>query len=109
MENMNGMMRIINLAIGIWATYSAISGKGAVYKNDYPKAIKEEANAFMRKFLWFIGPFMVVTTGALYLLEYLGVSSQAVLIFDLASVAIVVITVVVYVILFRRRFGKYLK
>ena len=108
-ENSDSIFRILNLVIGIWATYSAITGKGAAYKNDYPKGVKEAANALLRKFLWGIGPFMVVSTGLLYLLDYLGVDKQTVLVIDLASVAIVVVAVVVYVILFRKRYGKYLK
>ena len=109
MENMDGMLRIINLVIGVWATYAAISGKGAAYKNDYPKAIKADADALMRKFLWVIGPFMLVSTGLLYLLEYLGVHADIVRIIDLVSIAIVIALVVVYVVILRKRFGEYLK
>lgn len=109
MENMDGMLRIINLVIGVWATYAAISGKGAAYKNDYPKAIKADADALMRKFFWIIGPFLIVSTGALYLLEYLKVDAGIVRIIDYVSSAIVVIWVIVLVVLLKKRFGKYLK
>ena len=36
MEGMDNMLVIFNLLIGGYATYAAIVGKGAAYKNDYP-------------------------------------------------------------------------
>ena len=45
MEGTMDFMIIFNLVIGIYALYAGITGKGAAYKNDYPKKIQAEANA----------------------------------------------------------------
>ena len=114
MENFNGMMRIFNLVIGAWATYSAISGKGMAYKSDYPADIQEAANKMLRIVLWIVGPTMLVLTGLIYLFEHLDAGAMGayhLLAFwlDVAIIAIVVITIIAYIIVFRVRFGKRLK
>ncbi len=80
--------------------YSAITGKGPAYKNDYPKAMKEEANAFLRKFCWYIGPVATITG----VLDYLGYTWAY-----WVSMGVIIPAIVIYVILFRRKFNKYLK
>lgn len=101
--NMDSFMQIFNLLIGVLATYYAITGKGYAYKNDYPEEIKAEANALLRKFLWFIGPFVLVFA----LLEYFaGLDEGTKFILNWVQIGGVLIAIIVYVIMFRRRFGK---
>ncbi len=60
MESMDKMMSVILILIGIFVMYSAITGKGPAFKNEYPKAMKEEADKMLRTFCWIIGPITVV-------------------------------------------------
>ncbi len=86
--------------IGVFVLYSAITGKGPAFKNDYPKAMKEDADKMMRKFCWIIGPIVTVTG----VLDYMGYSWAY-----WVSLATVMPAIIVYMILFRKRFKKYLK
>lgn len=98
-QSMNQFMAALIAFTGVMALYYAITGKGKVFENDYPKAMKEEANMFMRKYMWFVGPVALVS-GVLELIGY-----------DWAYWIgfIIIPSIVVYYILFRRRFKQYLK
>ena len=61
LEDMNKFMSGFMVIVGIFILYSAFTGKGPAYKNDYPKGMKEEANKLMRTFCWVIGPVATVT------------------------------------------------
>lgn len=98
--SMNGFFAVFTIAIGVFALYSAFTGKGPAYNNDYPKAMKEEANKLLRTFMWIFGPVMTVTG----VLDYMGYSWAY-----FVSMGIVLPGIIVYVILFRRKFKKYLK
>lgn len=98
-QSMNQFMAGIMAVAGLMALYYAITGKGKVYENDYPKAMKEGANKFMRNFLWIIGPVALVSGG----LELLGYAWGFWIGFALLP------AIVVYYILFRRKFKEYLK
>ena len=54
------MMAAFMAIVGVFAIYSAITGKGPAFNNDYPKAMKEDANKMLRKFCWYIGPITLV-------------------------------------------------
>ncbi len=100
MEGMNQMMAAFMAIFGAFALYSAFTGKGPAFNNDYPKAMKEDANKMLRKFCWIFGPIALITG----ILDYLGHEWAY-----WVSLATVLPGIVVYVILFRRRFKNYLK
>jgi len=100
LEDMNKMMAAFMAIVGVFAIYSAITGKGPAFNNDYPKAMKEDANKMLRKFCWIIGPITLVT-GAL---DYFGYSWAY-----WVSIATVFPAIIVYMIIFRRRFKNFLK
>lgn len=104
MEGTMDFMIIFNLVIGVYALYCGITGKGGAYKNDYPEKIKEEANALLRKFLLVAGPILVVSSAIEYF-ELFGSFSSMV---GLIAIGILLVMVVGYIIIFRKRYGKYL-
>lgn len=89
----------ITAVIGVMCFYYAITGQGKVYQNEYPKAMKEEANALLRKFMWIFGP-IAVASGVLELVGYPWGFYVGLVILPL---------IVVYYIIFRTRFRQYLK
>lgn len=100
MDSLNSMMSLFMILIGVLALYSAFTGKGPAFKNDYPKAMKEDADNMLRKFCWIIGPTALV----LGIIDYLGYSWAYIV-----QMIIILPTIVVYIILFRKRFKQYLK
>jgi hypothetical protein len=99
-DSMNQMMALFMVLIGLLALYSAIMGKGPAYKNDYPKAMQEDANKLMRMFCWVIGPTAAISG----VLEYMGHEWAY-----WAGLCIIGPAIVVYMVIFRRKFKKYLK
>lgn len=100
MEDMNKMMSVFMIIVGVLALYSAFTGKGPAFNNEYPKAMKEDANKMLRKFCWLIGPVAVVTG----VLDYMGYSWAYWI-----SLGTIMPAIIIYVILFRRRFKNHLK
>lgn len=96
---MNQLMAGVMAVGGVMCFYYAITGKGKVFENDYPKAMKEGANILLRKFFWIIGPIALVS-GVLELIGYAWGFYIGLVILPL---------IVVYYIIFRRRFREYLK
>lgn len=99
MGDMDQLMAGIVAVVGVMCFFYAITGQGKVYQNNYPKEMKEEANKLLRKFFWITGP-MALVSGVLELIGYawgfyIGLA--------------IVPLIVVYVVIFRRRFGEYLK
>jgi hypothetical protein len=97
---MNQMMSAFMAIIGVFALYSAFTGKGPAFNNDYPKGMKDDANKMLRKACWVFGPIALVTG----VLDYLGYSWAY-----WVSLATILPGIVVYVIIFRRRFSSWLK
>ena len=114
MENLNGMMSLFMVLVGVFTLYAAFTGKGPVFNNDYPKAMKEESNKMLRKFCWYIGPVATITGGLDYFWNQI-VDLESVQGFFieqlpfLLSMILIVPAIVVYVVLFRKRFKQYLK
>lgn len=96
---MNKMMAMFMVIIGVFAFYSAITGKGPAYKNDYPKAMQAEAHKMLRTFCWIVAPIATVTG----VLDYLGYSWAYWI-----SLGAILPLIIVYVIIFRKRFKNYL-
>lgn len=101
-NGLNEMMSIITIIVGALATWYAIFGKAPGFNNDYPKEMKADAEKMLRNFCWIIGPVAVVT-GAL---EVLLPNLEWVF---WVGMAIILPVIVVYMILFRKRFKQYLK
>ncbi|MDD5017097.1 MAG: hypothetical protein PHO15_03225 [Eubacteriales bacterium] len=99
-DSINQFMAVFMIIIGVLALYSAFTGKGPAFKNDYPKSMKEEANALLRKFCWIIGP-VAIASGVL---DYMQVPWGY-----WAGLALMLPAIVVYVIIFRRKFKEQLK
>ena len=98
--DMTGFFAFFEIIIGIFAMYSAITGKGPAFKNDYPNVMKEDANKLLRKFTWIFGPVLLATG----ILDYFGYTWAY-----YASMAIILPAIVIYIVIFRRRFNKFLK
>ena len=88
------------MIIGIYALYSAFTGKGAAYKNDYPASVKEGAHKLLRMFLWIFGPILLAQGAC----DYFGYS-----LLSLILIGVVVALIVVYLVIFYKRYGKALK
>jgi len=91
------MFGVINIAIGVFALYSAYTGKGPAFKNDYPEPIKEGANKLLRTMCWFIGPILLVQ-GVLDYMDYTNIS--------MLLMIPVFLCIVVYMVIFVRRYWK---
>lgn len=98
----DNLFSLIMIAAGVFGIYSAVTGKGPAYRNDYPASMQKEANKFLQKFLWILGPVATITG----ILDFVYKESMWPYI---ASVSIILPTIVVYVILFRRKFKEDLK
>jgi hypothetical protein len=100
--NIDSFMSIMMIAIGVFALYSAVVGKGPAFKNSYPASMQEEANKMLQKFLWFIAP----VTLASGILDFVFPGSMWPY---LGGIIIIIPAIIIYVILFRRRFKEDLK
>ncbi len=94
------MMAVFMIIFGVFALYSAFTGKGPAFKNDYPKAMKEEADKMLRQFCWIFGPLALVFG----VLDYMGYEWVY-----FVEIGTILPGVIVYVVLFRKRFKQYLK
>ncbi len=92
-----------NLFIAVYVLYYAIRGEGKIYENDYPTEIKEDHAKFLRKFCWIVGLGMLPLT----ILELTFQGDTAFSFFSWINIGFVLVCVVVYLIVFRIRFGKY--
>lgn len=96
---MNQMISIITVIAGVLALWYAIFGKAPGFNMDYPKEMKADAEKMLRQFCWIIGPIALVS-GILELIGYVWAGYISLLIIPL---------IIVYVILYRKRFKQYLK
>ena len=98
----DSFLSILTIAVGVFCVYSAIAGKGPAFRMDYPASMQKEANKFLRKFLWIIGPAAVIT-GVLDFIYKESVWPY------LAGIIIIIPAIVIYVIMFWRKFKEDLK
>jgi len=101
-SSMDNLMSIMMIAIGVFALYSAVTGKGPAFKNSYPQSMQEGATKMLQKFLWFIAP----VTLASGILDFVYPDSMWPY---LGGVILIIPAIVVYIILFRRKFKEELK
>ena len=93
---------IFNIFIGGILLYYAIVGKGRLFEGEYPKEMMEAHVKLLRKFCWYVSiPFLVLS-----FLEYAegfgSIWSTLCVVYGLSAV-------VIYIIIFQRRFGRYLR
>ena len=102
MEQVDNFIVLFYGIVGVYCVYAAIMGTGYAYKNEYPEEMKEGANKLMRKLLTVIGPMLVV----LAVLDYFDIGGD-VLVYS--GLGVVTLCIVVYVVIFRKRYAKILK
>lgn len=100
MNDINNFMVYFNLLIGAYVTYAAIAGKGKAFENDYPKEIKEEVFKFNRIMYFVVGPVLLVSS----ILELMKITF-----FSWFSIGFILAAIVVYMVIFFKKFGKALK
>lgn len=100
-NSINQMMDIFMIIAGVLAVMYAITGHAPGFNTDYPKEMKADAEKMLRKFCWVVGPVVVVASVA-------EMITNIQIIFWI-SMAIIVPAIVVYIVLFRKKFKKYLK
>jgi hypothetical protein len=115
-SSLNGFMSLFMVFIGVMSLYAAFTGKGPVFNNDYPKSMKEDANKMLRKFCWYVGPVALVTGGLDYFWPQI-VGEEVVMnggfflsqLPFLLSMVLTIPAIVIYLVIFRKRFKQYLK
>lgn len=100
MNTFDSMFATISIFIGIYAFYGAYTGKGSIYKNEYPAEIKKDADKLLRTFLWIFAPVLLVQ-GVLDLTGHRVLSS--------ILIGVVFVLITAYMIIFFKRFGAVLK
>lgn len=103
MGGLNDFMLYFMLFVAVYVLYYAIRGEGKIYENDYPAVMQDEHKKLLRKFCWIIGIGIIPLT----ILEFIFQSNSLYGIFAWANIAFVLGCVIVYLVLFRKRFGKY--
>ena len=103
MGNLNDFMLYFMLFVAVYVLYYAIRGEGKIYENDYPKAIQEDHKKLLRKFCWVIGLGIIPLT----ILEFVFESDPNYGFFAWLNIGFVMGCVIVYLIVFRKKFGKY--
>ena len=100
--NIESFMSIMMIAIGVFAFYSAVTGKGPAFKNSYPASMQVEANKMLQKFLWFVAP--VTLASGIFDFVFPGSPWPY-----LVGVIIIIPAIIIYVVMFRRKFKEDLK
>ena len=106
MDNINSMMTIFNVIIGVYCIYAAIAGKGAAYKNDYPENVKEPARKSMRLLLAVVGP-VALLMGAVEYFKFFDEGTNRIVQF--IGIGLELALIIAYIVWFRVKFGKMLK
>ncbi len=95
---------IMDIAIGAYFLYAGITGKGNLYVNNrHPKEIREDAKKLLRVITLILGAILFVSG----IFEAFNLFSQGIVM--LVSISACVIVLIVYFIIFRKKFGEYLR
>ena len=113
MQEATNFMIIFQALLGAFLTYSAIRGSGMAYNNEYPESMKADAEAMYRKLYWFVGPTMIVGAAIDYFKLFgempqvmgRGISEFISMVFFVLDVVVLI----VFFILFRKKFKQQLK
>ena len=100
---MGDFMLYFNVLIAIYLLYYAIKGSGKIYENEFPEEAKKAHNTFLRKFCWIVGVAMLVLSA----LELIFKAEEWAVILAWTNIIFVLAAVVYYIIIFKKKFGKY--
>ena len=93
---------LMDIAIGAYLLYAGISGKGNVYQNNrLPDEVKDDAKKLLRVITLILGAILFVSG----IFEAFHLFPQNIVM--LASIAACIVVLVIYYILFRKKFGEY--
>lgn len=93
---------LMDIAIGAYLLYAGISGKGNVYQNNrLPDEVKDDAKKLLRVITLILGAILFVSG----IFEAFHLFPQDIVM--LVSIAACIVVLVVYYILFRKKFGEY--
>ena len=101
LNSINQLTSIITIIAGVLAIWYAIFGKAPGFNMEYPKEMKADAEKMLRQFCWIIGPIAVIT-GVLDMFSGIEWAFWI-------GMGLIIPAIVVYVILYRKRFKHYLK
>ncbi len=101
----DNLFSLIMVAAGVYAIYSAITGKGAAFRKDYPASMQKEATELLQKFLWIIGPAAVISG----VLDFIVTDPMYEFWPYIGGLIVILPTIVIYVVMFRRKFREDLK
>ena len=101
-------MLYFNIFVAIILLFYAIRGKGQVYDVDYPEEPKKEYIRMTRIFLFAVGVFLLVLSFVELYLFNNGYEAYAYTLswFDIITA---LAAVVIYIIVVKKKFGKYQK
>ncbi len=103
MEDINNLITLLNLVAGVYFLIAGILRKGSLYKNDYPEEIQEETRKAISIFSIIAGILLT----AISCLEIYKVENLQWLNYTLWGMCMVL--VIVCIIYFKKKFGRYLK
>lgn len=101
MDGFDQLMSVFFVIAGGLGLYYAIAGKAPGFNMDYPKEMKADAEKMLRKFCFFLGP-LAIAMGVLEMIPGLEWTYWV-------GLCIMLPSIVVYIVLFRRKFRQYLK
>lgn len=95
-------MVIFDVFIAVYLLYYAIRGEGKLYEGgEFPEAMREEHKKLLRKFCWIVSVPMLVLSVLEYIFSYTSIWATILIIY-------VLVCIVIYFIVFQKRFKKYL-
>lgn len=94
-------MAIFIIIAGGLALFHAFTGKAPGFNTDYPKEIKADADKMLRKFCYILGP-LAIASGITQMIPELEWTYWI-------GIIVVLVVVIIYIVMFRIKFGKYLK
>ena len=95
---------LMDIVIGVYFLYAGITGKGNLYINNrHPKEIREDAKKLLRVITLILGIIFFVSG----IFEAFRVFSQGIVM--LVSIIACVVVLVIYFIIFRIKFGEYMR
>ncbi len=103
MEDLYDLMVLFTLVLGVYFLACGLLKKGGIYRNNFPKEIKEEVKKSVSIVAIITGSVLTVSS----VLEILSVFNQDVVVYT--SIVLCIGVVVVYGIYFRKKFGRYIR
>lgn len=103
MKDIDNLIALLNLVLGLYFLIAGIVRKGSLYKNDYPKEIQAEARRAISFFSIIAGILLI----AVSCLDIYQVQNMQWLNYTLWGMCMLL--VIICVIYFKKKFGRYLK